>query len=127
MKHHFTEWISTVDLALAYGDSRRVIRVKDQNDGIIIGRGLVEWRMLSSNILSPKCDSEYDIKFIAKDNKARLQLSLLPNNSLTSKCGNWKYPSRSGYKSIISNFDSMSKQLNKSLKGESDLGNLKDF
>lgn len=113
-------------LATAYGDSKSVLRVEDENDGTLIGKGLVQWKMLTTT-LSPYCYSEYDIRFVAKDNKARLQLELLPGAPSLSECVAWSLPSRYGYDQILEKFAMISDQLESSLNGKGKLESMNNF
>lgn len=82
-------------IATSYGDSKAVLRVEDENSGTLIGKGIIKWKMLTSS-LSPYCYSEYDIRFVSKDNKARLQLELLAGVPSMSECVAWTLPSKYG-------------------------------
>lgn len=113
-------------LATAYGDSKSVLRVEDENQGTLIGKGLVKWRMLDS-ALSPYCHSEYDIRFVAKDHKARLQLELIPGAPALSECVAWTLPSKTGYTQILEQFNLISSGLESSLKGDGKLESMTDF
>lgn len=113
-------------IATAYGDSKAVLRVEDESSGTLMGKGLIRWKMLTSS-LSPYCYSEYDIRFVAKDSKARLQLELLPGVPAISECSAWSLPSKYGYEQILSSFATMSEQLEASLRGEGKLDAMSDF
>lgn len=113
-------------IATAYGNSNAVLRVEDESSGTLIGKGLVQWKMLTTP-LSPYCYSEYDIRFVAKDSKARLQLELLPGVPAISECSAWSLPSKYGYEQILSSFSTMSEQLESSLRGEGKLDAMKNF
>lgn len=113
-------------IASAFGDSKAVLRVEDEDDGTLIGKGLIQWKMLDS-VLSPYCYSNYDIRFVAKENKARLQLELLSGVPTGSECVAWKLPSRYGYNQILMKFNNMSSQLKNILKGEGKIESMKDF
>jgi hypothetical protein len=113
-------------IATAYGDSKAVLRVEDETSGTLMGKGLIRWKMLTTP-LSPYCYSEYDIRFVAKDNKARLELELLPGVPAISECSAWSLPSKYGYEQILSSFSTMSEQLESSLRGEGKLDAMKNF
>lgn len=113
-------------IATAFGDSKAALRVEDESSGILIGKGLVQWKMLDS-ALSPTCYSEYTIQFAAKDGKARLQLELLSGAPALSECTGWRLPSKFGYNQILSQFSQTSKQLEVSLKPEGKQNSLTDF
>lgn len=49
--------------ATVYGDSRSVIRLEDEGEGLIIGKGAVSWHVYK-NIVNPICSSEYNIRFM---------------------------------------------------------------
>jgi len=112
-------------MATTYGDSKAVLRVEDELEGVLIGKGLVRWQKYDS-FLSPNCLSEYDIRFIAKNNKARLQLELLRGVPAASEC-NWALPSNYGYKQILSQFSNISGNLKSALHGEGKLESMQDF
>lgn len=113
-------------IATAYGDSKAVLRVEDESSGTLIGKGLIRWKMLTTP-LSPYCYSEYDIRFVAKDSKARLQLELLQGVPAISECSGWSLPSKYGYEQILSSFSAMSEQLESSLRGEGKLDAMNNF
>jgi hypothetical protein len=106
----------------AYGDSRSVFRVMDQEDGTIIGKGTASWSLLAS-----QCLTDYHIRFAAKDGKARLQFEIIRGVPALSQCAGWPWPSQSGYDKIVSNFTATSLGLESSLNGNSASDNLKDF
>jgi hypothetical protein len=113
-------------IATAYGNSNAVLRVEDEKSGTLIGKGMIKWKMLTSSI-SPYCYSEYDIRFVAKDNKARLQLELLAGVPSISECVAWTLPSKYGYQQITDKFSQMSSQLASSLRGKGKLEAMNDF
>src|SRR5690606_37173641 len=47
--------------ATSFGDSRSVIRVQDENEGLILGKGAVQWYVQLENMQYPSltCHSEY--------------------------------------------------------------------
>ncbi len=101
-----------------YGDSRVVFRVADEKDGVLIGRGFAPWGLVG-NI----CTTEYHIRFVAKDGKARLQYELIEGLLGKGSCPGWPWPSEEGYKEITKSFTDSSKSLEYALKGNS----FKDF
>lgn len=113
-------------IASAYGDSKAVLRVEDENSGTLIGKGIIKWKMLTSS-LSPYCYSEYDIRFVSKDNKARLQLELLAGVPSISECVAWPLPSKYGYQQITDKFLQISSELEISLRGKGKLESINDF
>lgn len=113
-------------IATAYGDSKAVLRVEDEADGTLIGKGIIKWKMITSS-LSPYCYSEYNIRFVAKDNKARLQLELISGVPTVSECVGWPLPSKYGYEQILTEFSSMSSQLETNLRGAGKLEKMSDF
>ncbi len=113
-------------IATAYGDSKAVLRVEDESSGTLTGKGIIRWKMLTSTF-SPYCYSEYEIRFVAKDNKARLQLELLPGVPAISECLAWSLPSKYGYEQILSSFLTMSGQLESNLRGEGKIDAMNNF
>ncbi|WP_102505659.1 DUF4468 domain-containing protein [Salinivibrio kushneri] len=113
-------------IATVYGDSKDVMRVGDESEGSLLGKGLIQWKMMDSAI-SPYCYSKYDIRFLAKDGKARLQLELLPGAPAGSECVGWTLPSKHGYNQVLEKFESMAKRFEKSLRGEGSLETMSDF
>jgi hypothetical protein len=99
-------------MALTYQDSNKVIKAADEKAGTIIGIGVVGWNILPGS--SQSCNYNYNIKFAAKDNKARLQLDLL---GPIGGCG-WDRPSEDGYQQISAHFDAIGNKLGTSLSGQ---------
>ncbi|EOX1508754.1 DUF4468 domain-containing protein [Vibrio cholerae] len=95
-------------IATVYGDSKEVMRVEDESEGSLIGKGLVQWKIIDSAI-SPYCYSSYDIRFLAKDGRARLQLELLPGVPAGSECVAWTLPSKYGCDQVLTKFGLMAK------------------
>lgn len=113
--------------ATVYGDSRSVIRVSDEAEGVIIGKGVIDW-MIATDTLAPiSCSSSYDIRFVAKDKKARLQLQLIAGAPVFSKCSGWRLPTVTAYKDILNSFGDISVGVEQALKGVSDESSFKDF
>ena len=113
--------------ATIYGDSRSVIRVQEQKEGIILGKGAIDWILDISGIGNLQCTAEYNVRFLAKDNKARLQLELINGAPSYSKCSGWPLPTETAYKKIQTEFDAISIQLEKALKGLGSVESFKDF
>lgn len=108
-------WIRARDyFARVFGDSRSVLRVQDKESSTLIGKGAVSWS-LASNV----CASEYNLQFMSKNGKARLQLELLEGVPSYSSCMGWPWPSRSGYQTVVSEFNSLSSGLESALKTNS--------
>ena len=112
-------------IATVYGDSRSVIRVQDQENGTIIGKGVVDWRFKAGSLI--QCSSNYNIRFMAKDYKARLQLELIKGAAAFSRCKGWKLPTVTGYNKIKVSFDSIAQGVEKAIKGEGSIQKFKDF
>jgi hypothetical protein len=113
-------------LASTYVNSQTINRVSDKDEGVWIGKALTKWKMLDMSF-SPYCLSDYQIRFVAKDNKARLQLELLDTTPPLSECQGWSLPSGYGYKQIMEEFDDISLGLESALRGKSSLEDMKDF
>jgi len=115
-------------LATAYKDSRAVTRVEDEADGTIIGKGIAPWNMTidSSLIPSMPCSSNYDVIFIAKEGRARLQLTLREGAAQPATC-NWPLPPKRDYQQIVSQFNEMSAGLEKALNGQGVVDQLRNF
>lgn len=112
-------------LATAYGDSKAIGRVEDESEGLIIAKAVTVWQM-NTGMVAVSCVSGYDISFIAKDERARLQLTINKALQSTPECG-WKEPSKQGYPEVVSNLNATAKQLGEALEGRSTIDKLKDF
>lgn len=113
-------WIRARDyLATAYGDSREVLSVQDKESSTLIGKALVSWYLLTN-----ECLSKYEVRFMAKDDKARLRLSLLDGVPADSECMAWPMPSKGGYKEITRHFDKLALDIEKNIGKQS---NFSDF
>ncbi|MUK62981.1 hypothetical protein GNP81_06095 [Aliivibrio fischeri] len=99
-----------------YEQHQTEIRVMDRANASFIGKGIVKWKISPTEPLY--CYSAYDFRFMARDNKARLQLKLLPGVPSLSGCHDWELPSEYGYKQILDKFEAISTQLNHELIGE---------
>lgn len=113
-------------LASTYNNSKSIQRVSDEERGTFIGKGAFKWKLLDQ-FGSPYCLSDYQIRFIAKDNKARLQLELLEGVPPLSKCTGWPLPSGFGYQQIMTEFNNISIGLEKALRGEGKIESMNDF
>ncbi len=110
-------------MATQFGDSRSVIRVMDEKDGTILGKGMITWPLVGT----ARCPSEYHFRFAAKEAKARLQLEIINGVPAYSDCVGWPLPSESGYTHVVSSFNAIAKDLENSLNGKGATTNLKDF
>ena len=110
----------------AYGDSRSVFRVMDEEEGTIIGKGGASWPV-GSSVYQILCTTDYHIRFIAKDNKDRLQMKIIEGVPALSKCTGWPLPSQQGYETIVQSFNSNSEALKNALSGQGATNDFKDF
>ena len=115
-------------LAVTYGNSKVVSRVEDPARGTIIGKAISSWGLTTDSFVIPHmpCYSNYDIYFVSKDGKARLQLSLVEGAPLPSSCG-WRLPPKRDYPQIVSQFNSIAKGLGDALNGRSVIDKISDF
>ncbi len=116
--------------ATVYGDSRSVVRVEDASEGLIIGKGAVDWHLTNAgSLLQPTipCAAEYNIRFVAKDAKARLQMELIPGAPTFSQCSGWPLPTVTAYQGVLASFDGISKGVDKALNGFGAENTFKDF
>jgi|GEM_PF-1117680 len=106
--------------ATSFGDSRSVIRVQDANEGLILGKGATSWNIETGMTFAPitTCYSEYDVRFMAKDGKARLQVELIRGAPSYSVCSGWALPTITGYQKILEGFNTFSKSLGVALEGK---------
>ena len=100
--------------AKSFGDSRSVLRVQDKESSTLIGKGAESW-----NLLSNICASEYDLQFMSKEGRARLQLEIIEGVPSYSSCKGWPWPSQSGYETIVSSFGALSSGLETALRSNS--------
>lgn len=114
-------------LALSYGNSKTVSRVEDEKDGTIIGKAIAYWNISTGSAFIPHipCASNYDIIFVAKDGKARLQLNLVAGKAIAD-CG-WTLPPKQDYPQIVSEFNVIAQSMGKALKKDSAVDRLKNF
>lgn len=115
-------------LATLYGDSRAVTRVDDESQGTIIGKGLVPWNYTIDSPLVPfmTCSSNYDVIFVAKDGRARLQLTLREGVAQAGVC-NTPLPPKRDYPQIVSHLNGISAGLEKALNGQGAVDKLRNF
>lgn len=115
-------------LATVYGDSRAVARVEDSEQGTIIGKGISAWNLTTSSPLIPHmpCSSNYDLVFIAKDGRARLQLALKAGAVAPAQCG-WDLPPKRDYPQIVAQFEGISAGMAKALNGQAPIDSLRNF
>jgi len=106
----------------SFVDSREVFRIMDEKEGTFIGKGIATWS-LSMN----RCLTEYHVRFVAKDEKARLQFELINGVPLGSPCIGWPWPSVDGYNKIIESFKTAANEMGFTLKTKSKINKLKDF
>ncbi len=112
-------------LATAYGDSREVVRVQDEQAGTIIGKGRTLWTT-SVGISMLVCPIEYNIRFAAKDGKARLVIEYIEGIPPGSTC-QWTRPTQEGYQQLALFAKSISDDLETALRGDSGSSSLTDF
>jgi hypothetical protein len=115
--------------ALSFGNSKSVIRVEDPDAGLIIGKGAAEWRIENGSWAVPfiSCASEYELRFMAKDGRARLQLTLIDGAPIFSRCSGWSRPTVSGYEKILRDFDDFSHELELELQGGGSSSSFNNF
>lgn len=115
--------------SMAYGDGRAVERSANEADGIYTGKALIRWTLLANQggFIKTQCLSNYEIIFIAKDGKARLQLALLEGAPPLSNCQGWPLPPKSDYPQIATQFNDSAKKLESALQGNSKLDSLRNF
>ncbi|MGR6834150.1 hypothetical protein [Aliivibrio wodanis] len=101
-------------ILIMYGKNQPVIRVANQTNGTLIGRGVIGWKILPSS--QSYCYSKYDFRLMVRDDKARFLLQLLPGVLAKSNCEGRELPSQYGYKKIIDEFDIMSDKLESVLR-----------
>lgn len=116
-------------LALAYADSRAITRSADQDDGTIIGKAIVPWSLSTGSALVPSmpCGNHFNIVFIAKDGKARMQLTLLEGAAMPINCPGWPLPPKRDYPQIVQKFNATSRALDAAINGKSAMDSLKNF
>lgn len=115
--------------ATSFGDSRSVIRVQDEGEGLILGKGAVQWSVQPASSPYPvlSCYSEYDVRFLAKNGKARLQVELIRGAPSYSVCSGWQLPTVTGYQKILEGFNTFSKSLGTALEGKGSSEEFRNF
>ncbi|MDH6185479.1 hypothetical protein H4V98_002863 [Polaromonas sp. CG_23.6] len=113
--------------AMSYGNSKEVSRLEDQDQGTIIGKAVAEWNLSNNSLLIPHipCASNYNIIFIAKDERARLQLTLVEGAPMLS-CG-WTSPPKRDYPQIVEQFNRIADGVGSAIKNQSAVDRLKNF
>lgn len=110
-------------IATSYNDSNSVLKVSDKEGGLIIGKGMSKWYEFGTNRRTP-----HDFKFLAKDGRARLQISIPGTaQAVNGAIPLWPLPTPGGYKQMVSQFNSFSKNLESELQGESESSDFSDF
>jgi hypothetical protein len=102
-----------------YGDSKSVVRVSDKKEGVILGKGLVRWTFDALGSLN--CYNSYDLRFKAKDGKARMQIELLNRVPALSECKGFPLPHEDGYNQIKRNFKALNLGMKEALNKKSSL------
>jgi len=115
-------------LATAYRDSRAVTRVDDEAQATIIGKGIAPWNLSTDSALIPHmpCSSNYDVIFLAKEGRARLQVTLKEGSPDPGVC-NWPLPPKRDYPQIVNQFYALSNGMENALKGQGAVDKLRDF
>lgn len=113
--------------AMSFGNSKDVSRVEDEAQGTIIGKAVALWNLSNDSVIVPfiPCASNYNIIFIAKDGKARLQLTLVDGAPMAS-C-QWPSPPKRDYPQIVRQFGGIGAGLGAAISGQSDVERLKNF
>ena len=110
-------------IATSYNDSNSVLKVSDKEGGLIIGKGMSQWYEFGTNRHTP-----HNFKFLAKDGRARLQISIPGTaQAVNGAIPLWPLPTPGGYKQMVSQFKSFSKNLESELQGESESSDFSDF
>lgn len=110
-------------IATSYGDSNSVLRVTDKEGGLIIGKGISKWHELGTDRITP-----HNFKFLAKDGRARLQMSIPGTaQAIAGALPLWPLPTPGGYRQIVKQFNAFSKALEAELKGESESADFSNF
>lgn len=115
-------------LAISYKNSKVISRIEDKERGTIISKAVSNWQLSTGDFLikSVPCYSNYDIYFIAKDGRARLQLELVEGAPNPSVCG-WKLPPKQDYPQLVNQFESIAMEMEEALSGNSKINQLNDF
>jgi hypothetical protein len=115
-------------LAVSFNNNKVISRVEDKERGMIIAKAVAKWIISFDGLIvkGVPCYSNYDIYFIAKEGRARLQLTLVEGTPNPSACG-WALPPKRDYPQIVKQFDSIAKSLGSSLNGKGALEKINDF
>ena len=115
-------------MATAYGDVRAVNRLEDEDGATIIGRALMPWKLTVDSLMIPTipCKSNYNIIFIAKEGKARLQLELQPGAANPGTCG-WELPPKRDYAQFPIYFEKVASEFSQALHSQAPIDKLNDF
>lgn len=115
-------------LATAYVDSRAVARVEDESQGTIIGKGVVNWNYRTDESLLPivPCSSSYDVIFVAKEGRARLQLTFKEGAASITSC-NISLPPKRDYPQIVKQFDAIAAGMGQALNGQGVVDKVRNF
>lgn len=109
-------------IAQAFVSGKSVVQSEDSDDGTIYGNGIATWDLVTN-----QCLTAYQLRFAAKDGKARLQLEIERGVPAGSQCVGWPLPSRSGHAEIVRQFSIISRGLGDALNGKGGDASLKDF
>ncbi|OLQ94581.1 hypothetical protein BIY21_08565 [Vibrio ponticus] len=90
------------------------MRVLDRDSAMILGKAGVKWTLSGFG----SCYSEYNLKFQAKDGKARLQYELLYGAAPYSECTGWPWPIVTGYEEVKTEFNDSAQKLEDYLRSE---------
>ena len=115
-------------LAISFNNSKVISRVEDKERGTIIAKAVANWTLTFDGLIITglPCYSSYDIYFIAKDGRARLQLVLTEGAPNPTACG-WTLPPKRDYPQIVQQFEGIANGLGNSLKGKGTLDKLNNF
>lgn len=111
-------------IAMSYGDSNSVLKITDKDGGLIAGKGMSVWNEFGTNRHTP-----HELMFMAKEGRARLQLSI-PGTATKASFGGvyiWPMPSPGGYDQIVQQFNNFSASLENALEGSPESSNFSNF
>lgn len=113
--------------ALTYGNSKDVTRIEDEANGTIIGRAVVPWEMSTGSTTIPSfpCASNYGVIYVAKEGRARLQLTLQDGAAMAT-C-QMQAPPKRDYPQIVQQFQRVSAGLRDAIGGNSPVDKLRNF
>lgn len=103
--------------ATAYRDSDAVLKVQDKDSGTLTGKGVASWLFGGT----AECFADYNIRFMAKEGKARLNLEMLQGDR---GCGPYGAINKPGYDHIVAEFKAISNELGAALNSQ---GAFSDF